>query len=152
MSSPTLERTARPLPAVCASIFLIADLKTVGYPRLAEFFGSDERWLIFRRFSQLQARLLLEKQDEIRQIEEDLLEMDEKDRDEDPIVRGDNGERLRQGKLFTRYRRNQEEREKREAFFKKAETAYKEYAALVVAANQVSSLAMLQLSVCWTKR
>ena len=52
--------------------------------------------------------------------------MDEKDRDEEPIIRGENRQRLPQGKLFTRYRRDEDERKERAKFFKEAETAYKE--------------------------
>lgn len=52
--------------------------------------------------------------------------MDEKDRDEEPIERGPDHERLPQGKLFTRYRRDETERANRAKFFKEAEIAYKE--------------------------
>lgn len=44
----------------------------LGYPRLAAFLDSDENFMVFRRFGYLQARLLLEKQDELRLLEEEL--------------------------------------------------------------------------------
>jgi len=43
-----------------------------GYPRLAAFLDSDEGFMIYRRFGYVQSRLLLEQQDEMRQLEEEL--------------------------------------------------------------------------------
>jgi hypothetical protein len=43
-----------------------------GYPRLAAFLDSDENFMIYRRFGYVQGRLLLEKQDELRKLEEKL--------------------------------------------------------------------------------
>ena len=43
---------------------------------MAAFLASDDNFRIYRRFGYLQARLLLEKQDELRQLEEELAEMD----------------------------------------------------------------------------
>jgi hypothetical protein len=43
-----------------------------GYPNLATFLDSDENFSIYRRFGYLQARLLLDKQDELRLLEEEL--------------------------------------------------------------------------------
>lgn len=50
-----------------------------GYPRLAAFLDSDEGFAIFRRFGLVQTRLLLEKQDEMRLLEDELMEMDVSD-------------------------------------------------------------------------
>ena len=50
-----------------------------GYPRLAAFLDSDDGFTIFRRFGYVQARLLLEKQDDMRRLENEMLEMDKKD-------------------------------------------------------------------------
>ena len=52
-----------------------------GYPNLATFTNSDEDFAIYRRFGYLQARLLLDKQDQLRLLEEQL---DLHDRD-DPV-------------------------------------------------------------------
>src|SRR5438552_8863712 len=52
-------------------ISLVEDCPT-GYPNLAAFLDSDENFMIYRRFGYIQARLLLEKQDEMRQLEEKL--------------------------------------------------------------------------------
>jgi len=43
-----------------------------GYPNLAAFTNSDEDFAIYRRFGYLQARLLLDKQDHLRLLEERL--------------------------------------------------------------------------------
>jgi hypothetical protein len=48
----------------------------LGYPRLAAFLDSDENFMVFRRFGYLQARLLLQKQDELRLLEEELDSLD----------------------------------------------------------------------------
>jgi hypothetical protein len=50
-----------------------------GYPSLAAFQSSDERNSIYRRYSYLQARLLLEKQDQLRILEERLDTFDRAD-------------------------------------------------------------------------
>jgi hypothetical protein len=50
-----------------------------GYPRLAALLDSDENFMLYRRFGFLQARLLLNKQDELRELEKDLDRMDKVD-------------------------------------------------------------------------
>ena len=47
-----------------------------GYPRLAAFLDSDENFMVYRRFGFIQSRLLLEKQDELRELEEKLDRLD----------------------------------------------------------------------------
>lgn len=49
-----------------------------GYPQLAAFLDSDEGYSIYRRFGYVQARLLLEKQDEMHQLEKKLIRVDKK--------------------------------------------------------------------------
>ena len=51
----------------------------VGYPKVSTFLDSDECFMIYRRFGSLHARLLLTKQDEIREMEEELADMDAED-------------------------------------------------------------------------
>ncbi|KAF7888835.1 hypothetical protein EAF00_009135 [Botryotinia globosa] len=53
------------------------DLHAEGYPQLAAAISSDEKFMLYRRFGFLQARLLLNKQDELRALESRL---DHKDR------------------------------------------------------------------------
>lgn len=52
-----------------------------GYPLTAAFLDSDDNFMIYRRFGYLQARLLLEKQEQLRRLEWDLELMDEKDKE-----------------------------------------------------------------------
>ena len=55
----------------------------LGYPRQAAFADSDESFMLYRRFGYLHARLLLQKQDELRALEVDLDDLDKRDaRDE----------------------------------------------------------------------
>lgn len=49
-----------------------------GYPNLAAFLDSDENFMVYRRFGYIQARLLLEKQDELRRLEKRLDDYDGK--------------------------------------------------------------------------
>jgi hypothetical protein len=49
----------------------------MGYPRLAAFLDSDENFMVYRRFGYIQARLLLEKQDDLQKLEKKLDEYDE---------------------------------------------------------------------------
>jgi hypothetical protein len=51
----------------------------MGYPRLAAFLDSDDNFMLYRRFGYLQSRVLLEKQDDLRQLEEALKRLDEED-------------------------------------------------------------------------
>lgn len=51
----------------------------MGYPRVAAFLDSDENFMIYRRFGFLYSRVLLQKQDELRELEETLDEMDQRD-------------------------------------------------------------------------
>jgi hypothetical protein len=50
-----------------------------GYPHLAAFLDSDENFMLYRRFGYLQSRILLHKQDELRELEERLDQLDKKD-------------------------------------------------------------------------
>lgn len=47
-----------------------------GYPRLAAFQDSDECFMLYRRFGYLQSRVLSDKQDELRELEEELADQD----------------------------------------------------------------------------
>lgn len=51
----------------------------LGFPRAAAFFDSDEHFMIYRRFGVLFSRLLLNKQDELVELEELLSDMDDYD-------------------------------------------------------------------------
>lgn len=62
-----------------------------GYPRLAAFLDSDENFMIYRRFGYVQSRLLLDKQNELQDLEKALEEMDTDDKQANPacLKRGD---------------------------------------------------------------
>jgi hypothetical protein len=59
-----------------------------GYPSVATFLDSDENFMLYRRFGYLQARLLLDKQDDLRQLEAKL------DRFDKQIANGESPENL----------------------------------------------------------
>lgn len=71
-----------------------------GYPRQAAFADSDESFMIYRRFGYIHSRLLLNKQDELRELEASLKNMDLIDADSD------------EGKLCLQSRDLDENREK----------------------------------------
>jgi hypothetical protein len=50
-----------------------------GYPILGAFLDSDDNFMVYRRFGYLQSRLLLEKQEHLRQLEEELDNLDMED-------------------------------------------------------------------------
>ena len=50
-----------------------------GFPKLACFLDSDDAFMIYRRFGSVFSRLLLNKQDEIREMETTLLAIDRQD-------------------------------------------------------------------------
>ncbi|KAL9618572.1 MAG: hypothetical protein Q9160_006756 [Pyrenula sp. 1 TL-2023] len=59
-----------------------------GYPRLAAFLDSDENFMIYRRFGYLQARVLLDKQNELQRLEKEL-EVDDESANEDDLGTGE---------------------------------------------------------------
>lgn len=52
-------------------LLLVEDYAS-GYPKLAAFFDSDDQFSVYRRFGYLHSRLLLYKQDELRELEDRL--------------------------------------------------------------------------------
>jgi hypothetical protein len=65
---------------------LIVEECPEGYPRLAALLDSDENFMLYRRFGFLQARILLNKQDQLRELEKDLDRLDKLDSKKDPSV------------------------------------------------------------------
>ncbi|KAL8792870.1 MAG: hypothetical protein Q9195_004512 [Heterodermia aff. obscurata] len=64
-----------------------------GFPRLACFLDSDDAFMTYRRFGLVFSRLLLNKQDEIQELEGTLLAMDNSDLGEGNSFRGRGQER-----------------------------------------------------------
>jgi hypothetical protein len=57
-----------------------------GYPRLAALADSDENLMLYRRFGFLQARILLNKQDQLRELEASLDHLDSLDAKNNPSI------------------------------------------------------------------
>ena len=55
-----------------------------GYPQLAALLNADENFLMCRRFGFLQQRVLLYRQDELRDLEDQLIRLDDEDLEENP--------------------------------------------------------------------
>ena len=88
--------------------------------------------MIFRKFSTLQARLILEKQDDIRLLEEELKDMDFED-----FAKTPHGEPL--DRFYTRHRRDEVEARARRGLMQRAERTFKEYADLLSAVQRLNS-------------
>lgn len=81
------------------------DYHPMGYPRLGAFINSDENFLMCRRYGLLHTRVMLYRQDELRELEEKLLGLDAEDEDENPRmlnsrVRDDRRENQERRKLI----------------------------------------------------
>jgi hypothetical protein len=93
-----------------------------GYPRLAAVLDSDENFMLYRRFGFLQARLLLHKQDELAELEDELDELDQADALERP--------------LLLQCRRNDDEKVgERKKLLQKIDLKFKEYGAVFLESN-----------------
>ncbi|TVY46033.1 hypothetical protein LSUB1_G000184 [Lachnellula subtilissima] len=97
-----------------------------GYPRLAALLDSDENFMIYRRFGYLQARIILYKQDELRQLEKDLDLMDMGDAKTRPIV------------LQSREEDNFQN-ERRKDLLCRVEKKFKEYTELLITARDLAT-------------
>lgn len=77
----------RKLPAVSISIvthWQLVENTPNGFPRLAAFQSSEANFALYRSFSYLHSRVLLDLQDEITSLEKELDEVDWDDFDEEP--------------------------------------------------------------------
>ncbi|KAE8443151.1 hypothetical protein EG329_002320 [Mollisiaceae sp. DMI_Dod_QoI] len=97
-----------------------------GYPRLAAFLDSDENFMLYRRFGFLQARILLYKQDELRELEEELDGMDNRDA------------KTRARKLKSR-ERDDAQCEDRKILIAKITRTFNEYAELLKSAHDLAA-------------
>lgn len=95
---------------------------------LSEFIGSDERWMMFRKYSTVQARLLLEKQDEVRMLEYELDDLDHADLLTEPQ------------RLCSRRRRDEVDAKARRELMERLEKAFREYASLLMITRKLNSL------------
>ena len=60
----------------------------LGYPRVQSFLDSDDSFMMYRRFGHLNSALLLHLQDDLRKMEEELLQYDKKDAEPELIDDG----------------------------------------------------------------
>lgn len=104
------------------------DFHPKGYPRLAAYINSDENFMMCRRFGFLHTRVLLYRQDEIRELEDQLIRLDEEDKDENP--------------LWLQSRKLDDAREggDRRALIKEIDEKLKEYDELVLRCKTLASL------------
>lgn len=84
-STPTSQQALKQLAAAEIADTDTRKLETCpnGYPRLASFLSSESNFSVYRGFSYLHSRLLLELQDEVAALERELDELDEVDDESD---------------------------------------------------------------------
>ncbi|PVH82395.1 hypothetical protein DL98DRAFT_653150 [Cadophora sp. DSE1049] len=97
-----------------------------GYPRLAAFLDSNENFMLYRRFGFLQGRLLLYKQDELRELEARLDRMDKLDAKRDQSL-------LRSREKDDAYG------SRRKMLLEEIDVKFKDYASLLVIARDLAS-------------
>jgi hypothetical protein len=103
---------------ITCSVHELAD----GFPQLAAFLDSDDGFMIYRRFGFLHTRILLWKQDELREIEQSLEQMDRED------ARGDeDARRCLKSREDDICRTDRQGRSKRHELLQNGEKIIKEY-------------------------
>ncbi|KAF2117750.1 hypothetical protein BDV96DRAFT_685420 [Lophiotrema nucula] len=104
-----------------------------GYPRLATFLDSNDAFMAFRRFGNLQSRLLLEKQSLLTQLEKEIDDLDWDIFEENPdILRCDATEEIVNSDPAIA-----ETVQEHRKLLMKAEESFREYAALMTAVQQM---------------
>lgn len=103
------------------------DYHPSGYPKLAAWLNSDENFLMCRRYGFLHSRVLLYRQDELRALEEDLLELDLEDKEADP--------RVHMSRVLDDSRNDE-----RKKLIRKIDEKLKEYDDIVIRARNMASL------------
>jgi hypothetical protein len=101
-----------------------------GYPLLAAFLDSDDNFMMYRRFGYLQARLLLEKQEQLRRFEEDLDILDREDKGREG--KDANG---RDNPLRTLKDGRKEKASERRVLMRKIEKKFRDYGTLISSMN-----------------
>ncbi|CZS93270.1 uncharacterized protein RAG0_03637 [Rhynchosporium agropyri] len=97
-----------------------------GYPRLAALLDCDENFMLYRRFGFLQARILLNKQDQLRELETMLDNLDQSHKHSDSI-------RLRSRE------HDEAEGPERSKLFREIEENFKQYTSLLAAARDLAT-------------
>ncbi|KAF4538997.1 uncharacterized protein LTHEOB_1351 [Lasiodiplodia theobromae] len=104
------------------------DYHPMGYPRLGAFINSDENFLMCRRYGLLHTRVMLYRQDELRELEEKLLGLDAEDEDENPRM------------LNSRVRDDRRENQERRKLILEIDEKLKEYDDCVLRARAMAQL------------
>ncbi|KAF2432801.1 hypothetical protein EJ08DRAFT_630152 [Tothia fuscella] len=99
-----------------------------GYPNVAAFLDSDENFMVYRRFGYIQSRLLLNKQDELRELEESLDLYDQRQFRTQPLD------------VMTRSDLAGTDAKDRQQLFEKLEHRFCSYANLISSAQQLVAL------------
>ncbi|KAH7412875.1 hypothetical protein BKA64DRAFT_702990 [Cadophora sp. MPI-SDFR-AT-0126] len=97
-----------------------------GYPHLAAFLDSNENFMLYRRFGFLQGRLLLYKQDELRELEARLDRMDKLDTKRD-------------GSLLRSREKDDAYGSRRKMLLEEIDVKFKDYASLLIIARDLAS-------------
>ncbi|OAK99935.1 hypothetical protein IQ06DRAFT_377793 [Phaeosphaeriaceae sp. SRC1lsM3a] len=103
-----------------------------GFPRLAAFQSSEANFSLYRSFSYLHSRVLLDLQDEITSLERELDDIDEDDECDDP-------DRLRSRELDEDRARNEGGRRNRRIVLKEIKGKLMEYDEVLIKARQLES-------------
>ncbi|KAG7008239.1 hypothetical protein G7Y79_00006g018590 [Physcia stellaris] len=106
----------------------------IGYPRQSAFADSDESFMIFRRFGYIHARLLMQRQDELRQLEDELEEMDKVD------SKSDAGQLCLQSREMDDRRSRREQGASRSALLHKIEDVALRYGELLQQAQNLVAM------------
>ncbi|KAI4236950.1 MAG: hypothetical protein L6R40_006002 [Gallowayella cf. fulva] len=136
ISLPRFLRKRQDLRIGCMGDTKIPKLETfpVGFPRVACFLDSDDSFMLFKRFGIVFSRLLLNKQDEIREMEDELQGMDktyEANGCEEYLRSRNEGDRKTITSSWTRTRPE---------LLEKLETKILQYSELLLKAHQLKGL------------
>jgi len=122
-----LRSPRQPIMEPRGSVVRVLEHSPEGYPRLAALLDSDEKFMLYRRFGFLQARILLNKQDELRELEKDLDRLDKVDEGKDPS-------------LLKSREKDDAANGRRKKLLYDIEEKFKEYVQLLTAARDIASL------------
>lgn len=103
-----------------------------GFPRLAAFQSSESNFSLYRSFTYLHSRILLDLQDEIRNLEKELDDIDWDDFDDDP-------ERLRSRETDVARAANEGDARNRRVILKEIKTKLMEYDEVLIKARTLDS-------------
>ncbi|KAL9040448.1 MAG: hypothetical protein Q9214_004481 [Letrouitia sp. 1 TL-2023] len=125
----------RPNEYSCKFIIRKIEECSMGYPRVSAFMDSDENFMIYRRFGFLYSRVLLSKQDELRELEDSLDDMDRRD-----AKGSDYSKKCLMSRAKDFKREAASGQETRRELLKKIETKLYEYGQILLQAQQMVAM------------